>query len=81
MHTNRQHKHSHLFTVRLWAEDTGDGQAEWRGKIYCVDTGESRYFRDWPALLPVLLAMLREAEAASLSDPPQPGEPAGGDEE
>lgn len=41
---------SQLFTVRLWPEDLGQGQTDWRGKIQHVNSGEARYFRDWPTL-------------------------------
>jgi hypothetical protein len=41
---------SHLFTLRLWLEDLGDGRADWRGKVQHVNSGEARYFRDWPTL-------------------------------
>jgi hypothetical protein len=41
---------SQLFTVRLWAEDLGSGQTDWRGKVQHVTSGEARYFRDWPTL-------------------------------
>lgn len=40
---------SHLFMLRMWPEDLG-GQADWRGKIQHVNSGEARYFRDWPTL-------------------------------
>ena len=50
--------HSHLFTVRLWLEELGNGQVEWRGQVQCVISGETRYFRDWPALADHLQAML-----------------------
>ena len=36
---------SHLFTLRVWQEDLGDGQIEWRGQIKHVLSGETRYFR------------------------------------
>ena len=29
----RLHHQSHLFTVRLWQEEVGNDQAEWRGKV------------------------------------------------
>jgi hypothetical protein len=54
---DKQHD-SHLFTVRLWAEELGDGQIEWRGKLQHVTSGEARYFRDWPVLIALLQAML-----------------------
>lgn len=41
---------SHLFTLRLWLEELGSGQTDWRGKVQHVNGGEARYFRDWPTL-------------------------------
>jgi hypothetical protein len=41
---------SHLFMLRLWPEDLGSGQTDWRGKVQHVNSGESRYFRDWQTL-------------------------------
>jgi hypothetical protein len=41
---------SHLFMLRMWREDLGSGQGDWRGKIQHVNSGEARYFRDWPIL-------------------------------
>jgi hypothetical protein len=60
MTMDKQHA-SHLFTVRLWAEDLGNGQIEWRGKLQHVTSGEARYFRDWPVLIALLQAMLPNA--------------------
>jgi hypothetical protein len=57
------HPRSHLFTVRLWAEETGNGQTEWRGRVQHVTSGEACYFRDWPTLIAHLLQMLPQAEA------------------
>lgn len=53
---------SHLFTLRLWREVWGDGQAEWRGQVRHVLSGEVRYFRRWSALIAYLVAMVRGAE-------------------
>jgi len=53
---------SHLFTVRLWLEDLGDGRTERRGKMKHILSGEVRYFRDWPTLIALLQALLAEAE-------------------
>jgi len=47
---------THLFTIRMWAEALGKDHAEWRGQVRHVTSGETRYFRDWPALV----AFLRE---------------------
>ena len=42
---------SQLFSIRLWPEDLDDGQTEWRGQVRHLSSGESRYFREWPALV------------------------------
>lgn len=42
--------HSYLFTVRVWWEDLGQGQREWRGVVKLVTSGEEYFFRDWGAL-------------------------------
>lgn len=57
-----QGPHSHLFTVRLWREEVGRGQSEWRGKVQQVSTGEAYYFRGWQALISLLLQMLAASE-------------------
>lgn len=61
--------HSRLFTVRVWEEEIDINQTEWRGKVQLFPGGDVRYFREWTALVPLLLAMLSEAEP----DLPQPG--------
>ena len=53
---------SHLFTLRIWLEDLGGGQIAWRGSVQHVNSGEARYFRDWPALE----AFVEERMAADL---------------
>jgi hypothetical protein len=50
--------HTHLFTVRLWLEDLGEGQTEWRGEVHYVLSAEVRSFRDWPSLVALVQAML-----------------------
>lgn len=42
--------HSYLFTVRIWWEDLGQGQREWRGMVKLVTSGEEHFFRDWGML-------------------------------
>lgn len=49
---------THLFMVRVWLEDLGDGKTEWRGQVKHVLSGEVRYFRDWAALAVYLKEML-----------------------
>jgi hypothetical protein len=55
-------RHSHLFTVRLWLEELGDGQSEWRGQVQHVLSGETRYFREWASLGEVLAGLVAELE-------------------
>lgn len=65
---------SYLFTLRVWQHEVDEETQEWRGRIHHVESGQIRYFRDWSALIPVLLAMLRQAEIATVT--PAPGMPA-----
>jgi hypothetical protein len=64
MEKSYQGPHSHLFTVRLWREEVGSGRSEWRGKVQQVSTGEAHYFREWEALVSLLLQMLAASEPA-----------------
>ena len=32
---------------------------QWRGKLHHINANEVRYFQEWPALIPLLLTMLR----------------------
>ncbi|GHO87373.1 hypothetical protein [Dictyobacter formicarum] len=56
---------SHLFTLRVWQEEVGGGQVEWRGKVQLVTGNDVRYFRQWQALAPLLQSMLQDAAALS----------------
>ncbi|MEZ4868527.1 MAG: hypothetical protein R3C14_44770 [Caldilineaceae bacterium] len=51
---------SHLYTVRLWREELGDGQWEWRGAVKYITTGEERYFRDWGGLKAIMAELTGE---------------------
>ena len=64
MEKSYQGPHSHLFTVRLCREEVGSGRSEWRGKVQQVSTGEAHYFREWEALVSLLLQMLAASEPA-----------------
>jgi hypothetical protein len=61
-------RRSELFTVRLWREEIGDNQAEWRGRVQHVHNGEAFYFRDWPMLIAALRKMLQEPEPPAQTD-------------
>jgi hypothetical protein len=52
-------RRSHLFTVRVWREELGDDQFEWRGKVQQVDTGEAFYFREWRGVIAYLKIWLQ----------------------
>ena len=60
---SEQTKHSHLFTLRLWGEEDEDGRIQWRGQINHVNNNDIRYFKEWSALIPLLLAMLRTPQS------------------
>ncbi len=60
-----QTKHSHLFTLRLWGQINEDGRIQWRGQIHHINNDDIRYFQDWAALIPLLLAMLRAPKSES----------------
>ena len=57
MKTDRRLRRTDLFLVRVW-EESNDGRTEWSGKVQRPTSGETYYFRDWPALLDLLAAML-----------------------
>ncbi len=59
---------SHLFTVRLWREDLGQGQTEWRGEVHEVVSGERRYFRDWSTLVALVQEMLPKQEGSGVPE-------------
>ncbi|MCX8061201.1 MAG: hypothetical protein N3D16_01325 [Anaerolineales bacterium] len=60
---------STLFTVRVWQEELGEGQSEWRGKAQHVLSGETRYFRDWQ----ILVAFIVESATSIQRVDPQEG--------
>ncbi len=53
---------SQLFMLRLWPEDLGHGQTDWRGSVQHVNSGEVRYFRDWPTLQAFVDGFLRRID-------------------
>ena len=72
MDNSVHHHRSHLFTVRLWAEELSASQSEWRGKVEHIISGEGVYFRDWSALVAFLvttLPQLNRDEASGSSYP------------
>ena len=61
MEHERQHPHSHLFTLRLWEETLGEGKAEWRGRVQEIASGETAFFRDWPGLVATLTRLIAKS--------------------
>lgn len=49
-----------LFTLRLWHEQLGEGQMEWRGKVQYTDSGNALYFRQWGVMLEFLQETLEQ---------------------
>jgi hypothetical protein len=50
----------------VWTEPVEERQAEWRGKVQHITSGEVRYFQGWPALITLLMRLSEEATSASL---------------
>lgn len=61
-----------LFVLRLWRVHLPNGRFEWRGRLQHAQTNEIRHFRDWSALIPSLLAMLRDVNTPANSPPSDP---------
>jgi hypothetical protein len=57
---NELHHRMHLFMIRIWLEELGDGKSEWRGQVKHVMSGEVRYFRDWNVSTSHIQAMLED---------------------
>ncbi len=60
----RQHPQAHLFTLRVWEEALGEGQAEWRGRVQEIVTGETGFFRDWQGLVATVQRLVSRPAAA-----------------
>ncbi len=50
-----------VFILRIWYEDMGEGQFEWRASVKHSRDGGVRYFRDWQALSTYLQEKLRNS--------------------
>ncbi len=60
---NDQSRLSHQFIIRLWAENLGGGELEWRGKAQNIPTGQFAYFRGWPGLTDAIQKLLEQPQA------------------
>lgn len=66
--SDTQRSRSHLFTVRVWLEELGEGKTEWRGEVKHVLSGEVRYFREWATLAKHMLAIASSHEGTRKED-------------
>jgi len=57
MNTSKEYMEapSHLFLLRLWAEDENNRQGEWSARLQHVFSGETHTFRACPQLVDILL--------------------------
>lgn len=74
METGHKHIQSHLFTLRLWPDEEGESEPEWRGKVQHVTSGDVHYFQGWHALVHLLTAMLPTQEPSALKDKTETGD-------
>ena len=57
---------SELFVMRVWLEESDEGEEEFLGKIQHTTTGESRFFHSLSELRKVITEMMRpEQDTAS----------------
>lgn len=68
MITERQHRRTHLFTVRLWVESTEQDRTEVRGQVQRVLGGDLCYFRTWQELIDFFEDSLREVEKSAMAN-------------
>lgn len=77
------HRHTDLFTLRIWIETLAGNQREWRGQVEHVMSGDSQYFRHWSTLIAFLKKPRKagpEDRFSVLSDPKGNGATANGRE-
>ncbi len=70
MEQAQAHPRAHLFTLRIWLEELGEGNTEWRGRVQNVADGEIAFFRGWPGLVSTLQRMVT-ATAEVCEDAPE----------
>jgi hypothetical protein len=65
MSRDRLVRRSEFFTVRLWPEELGEGEVEWRGRVQHAVSGRTGYFRDWSGLIVFFAEILGAQKARS----------------
>jgi hypothetical protein len=75
-----QTRASHLFLVRVWAEEVTESKAEWCGKVQHVLTGKAEHFTDLDKISGLFESLMPEDGAEQLdvrsevaSPPAKPG--------
>ena len=58
-----------ILTLRLWHEQVGHDQSEWRGEIKNLSTGEMRYFRRWDEIAALARRMIGVHDTTSRTLP------------
>jgi len=61
-----QTRNSHLFLVRVWAEEDGDGQAEWCGKVQHVLSGKAGHFARLDGMADLVASLMPEDGAEQI---------------
>ena len=61
MNNSPQSHFPQLFVLKLWRVEGGEGEMEWRGQIQHIASRETRYFREWDALLQFVQTQLQIA--------------------
>ena len=69
-------RRTHVYLVRTWIEELGENSVELRGMVRNVQSGETRYFRTWDALVKFVNEQteLVESEVSQYDDPQQSSE-------
>jgi len=49
---------THLFVIRVWAQDIENGRSEWRGRVQHIPSGEVHYFREWADMVSIVQHLL-----------------------
>ncbi|PDV99053.1 hypothetical protein [Candidatus Chloroploca asiatica] len=62
MHNAESGRIRHSLLIRLWREETAQGEAEWRGQIQHLHSGEVHYVRGLHALTQIVQTMIAMPE-------------------
>ena len=60
MENQTRHHKMHLFVIRVWTEQSHQGEVEWRGKAQEISSGKEGYFIGWQALGELLQTLVTD---------------------